>query len=166
MDIDPYSAPSAAAYIPQQPADSGTASPAAIEKLSATRPWVIFIAVMLFVGSGFMLLATFAMLAAGTMMSVGSKPGAPNVLGGGMIFVIAAIYLVLALVNILFGVRLCLYAGAISRLIRDGSETHLVQALDRQRSFWKLAGIATIVAIAGYILLMVGMVATSFMRLG
>ena len=156
MTNDPYATPSVSGYESMHAA-GGLVSEAAIQQLVGTRPWVIFFAVMMFIGSGFQVLGALGMAMMGGRSSMaGSRGASPFPAGIG--FAIAAVYLVLAIVYVFPGVKLVQYAGAISRLVRTRQESDLVMALDRQRSFWKLVGILMIVMMALYFLVIIGAV--------
>ena len=156
MTNDPYATPSASGYETLH-AGGGLVSQAAIQQLVGTRPWVIFFAVMMFIGSGFLVLGALGMAMMGGMSSiVSSRSATPFPAGIG--FALAAVYLVLAVVYVFPGVKLVQYASAISRLVRTRQESDLVMALDRQRSFWKLVGIMMIVMIGLYVLFIIGVV--------
>lgn len=156
MTNDPYATPSASGYETLH-AGGGLVSQAAIQQLVGTRPWVIFFAVMMFIGSGFLVLGALGMAMMGGMSSIASSRSATP-FPAGIGFALAAVYLVLAVVYVFPGVKLVQYASAISRLVRTRQESDLVMALDRQRSFWKLVGIMMIVMIGLYVLFIIGVV--------
>ena len=156
MTNDPYATPSASGYETLH-AGGGLVSQAAIQQLVGTRPWVIFFAVMMFIGSGFLVLGALGMAMMGGMSSITSSRSATP-FPAGIGFALAAVYLVLAVVYVFPGVKLVQYASAISRLVRTRQESDLVMALDRQRSFWKLVGIMMIVMIGLYVLFIIGVV--------
>ena len=131
-------------------------SAAAVRHLAATKPWVRFIAIMTFISSGFLLLAAVGMAVMGLVGVAGGmhmQPGSPRFpLAGGVGFVVAAFYVILAVVHIFPGIKLWQYGTAISRLLQSGRDEDLVDALDRQRSFWKFVGILLIAMICLYVL--------------
>jgi hypothetical protein len=120
-----------------------------VEQLRATRPWVIFLAIVGFLGSGLFGLIGLIFLAAG---SVG--PG-----GGKLPAAFGLVYIVPAAIGVFPSVGLLRYGSAIGRLVRDPCLERLVLALGQQRSFWKLVGIITAVSMALYPILIVAMVA-------
>lgn len=130
------------------PAPANAAAPrAAVVLLRQTRPWVLFLSILGFVGTGFMLLG-------GLLVSVMSalapkEAGIPVWMG--------LIYVGLAAFYLLPSLFLFRYAASIRRLCDLGSEDALLEALGRQKSFWKLVGISTIVILCLYFLFVIGM---------
>lgn len=118
-------------------------TPSMYESLRATRPWVIFLGVMSFIGAGFMVLGGLGMAAMGSRMSSGSGPA------------LGLVYLVMSVFYIIGGVYLVRYGSAIGRLLNGGGTADMEAALAGQKSFWKYAGILTLVMI---ILSIVGVV--------
>jgi hypothetical protein len=120
--------------------------------LAETRPWVRFMSIIVFIGAGFMVIAALAMFA---FMSAGgaaaNNPLAGVVGGSGA----ALIYLALALLYVAPGVFLSRYASAIGRLAKDGSVSTLEDALQHQRSFWRYAGILTLVGLVLAVLVII-----------
>lgn len=135
--------------------------PGAVEMLAATKPWVRFLSVITFIGAGFMLLAALVMTVAGGagMFAAASNDGMPKALAGSMGVILAAVYVVLAVVYIYPGVKLWKYASSIGRLIQSGSAEDLVEALKQQKSFWKFVGILMLAMLALYIVAIIAGVA-------
>jgi hypothetical protein len=133
----------------QAPAEAGGVPDTVVEQLRATRPWVLFLAIMGFLGSGLLGLVGLIFLAAG---SVG--PG-----GGKLPAAFGLVYIVPAAIGVFPSVGLLRYGSAIGRLVRDPCVERLVVALGQQRAFWKLVGILTVVTIALYLLGIVTMIA-------
>jgi hypothetical protein len=156
MDTNPYSTPAANPY--DGPNSIGSqVSTAAVGALAATKPWVRFMSVMVFIGAGLMVLAAIAMGAAvamggGMMKSTG---GAANPFAGPMGLVLVAVYVVLAIVYIFPGVKLWKYASCIAMLMQTGRHEDLVAALNQQRSFWKFMGVLVLVMLVVYMLAIV-----------
>jgi hypothetical protein len=139
--FNPYQPPSQAAQ-PMQGQWAHThgpnsVSPAIIESLRKTRPWVMLIAVLGAIGVGFMVLGGLVMLA---------TLGAP-----------AVVYLVMAGIYALPLISMFKFSSAIERLLHGGGQPELEQAVDAQRSFWQTMGIFTLVGIAFGILGAIGM---------
>jgi len=153
MNTDPYSAPRSDPHDPSILAEAGMVSAAAVAQLAATKPWVRFISVIMFVGVGFMLMAAagMAMVAVvGGMGHLGNQ--ANNPLSGPMGFGVIAFYVALSIVYVYPGVKLWKYASSIAMLIRTGRNADLVAALNQQRSLWKFVGILMIVVIVLYVI--------------
>jgi hypothetical protein len=115
----------------------GAVSDAVVEPLRSTRPWVIFLAVLGFIGAGLMVVVGLAMLAMGRLI-----PNVPGAFG--------LIYIALGAVYVFPSLHLLRYGSAIARLVRDPRTDLLAVALGHQRSFWKLVGIMTAVLLALY----------------
>ena len=142
--MNPYSPPVAqapyASYV--QPVAAGTSvSEGAIEMLRLTRPWVMFMSVVFFLGAGLMLLGGLAVMAMSALASAAS-PGIPGWLG--------AVYIPLAAIYIYPGVKAWMYAGSIGRLLASRGVGDLESALLQQKSIWKYFGVTTIVCVVGY----------------
>jgi hypothetical protein len=150
-DLPPY--PVAAPPYPVATGAGAGVSEATILALRQTRPWVMFLSILAFIGSAFMLLAGLFMIGAGLVASSsgGVEKGAPAFLG--------AIYLPLAILYIYPGIKMWMYGSAIGRLLNSGAVSDLEAALGQQKSFWKFSGIAAIVLIGLYILIFVGVIA-------
>ena len=114
------------------------AAPAISLELSAgilanTRPWVLFISILWFVGIGLMLLI--------------------GVLGGAAALfsqtpemaLVMVIYPIMAAIYFLPALFLFRYAGRIRDFTASRDVSQLEQALDAQRAFWKFFAILTIV---------------------
>jgi hypothetical protein len=69
------------------------------------------------------------------------------------------VYIPLSALYIYPGLKLTKFGGAIGRLMQSRATPDLDAALEQQKSFWKFAGITTIVMIVLYILLFIGMMA-------
>jgi len=158
--MNPYGPPGAPAPYPQvQPAygapPPGSVSEGALELLRQTRPWVMFIGVMCFIGSGFMLIVAafmaFAGAAAGMAAAPSSKMFPPALLG--------LLYVPIAGLYVYPGVKLWMYGSAIGRLLESRSTPDLESALLQQKSFWKFSGISVIVMFVFYVVLFFALIA-------
>jgi hypothetical protein len=119
----------------------------------------MFLSVLSFIGSAFMVLAAVFMIFAGAMMpKTPGNPVSPAILG--------VIYIPLALLYIYPGIKLWGYGSAIKSLLASRATHDLEAALGQQKSFWKFAGIAAIVMIVLYVLMVVGMVIAAMVTAG
>ena len=152
---DPYRPPQppAAGYAqsPYAATPGAGVSDVAIDMLRQTRPWVLFMGVMCFVGAGLMLLMSLFMFIGSAFASSATKTPFP-------MGVLALVYLPFAFIYIYPGLKLWSYGSAIGRLVASRSPVELDAALAQQKSFWKYCGIVTIVVIVGYILLFIGLI--------
>jgi len=122
----------------------------ALGYLKSTQPWVTFIAVMGFIGAAFMVLMSLFMLAGGALMPANPKLPA-------MFFpVFGGFYLLLSIFFCLIpGILLMRCSSAISSIPGTG-QAAVESALSRQKSFWKYAGIFTIVILVFDVLIFIG----------
>jgi Family of unknown function (DUF5362) len=153
---NPYASPAASYGSPAGEAyrtdDRAEVSELSLEMLRQTKPWVTFLSIMSFIGSAFMLLGGVSMIALGALAPSGrgASPFPAAALG--------AIYIPMALLYIYPALKLWGFSSAIGRLVASRSVSDLEAALGQQKSFWKFAGIVTIVMIALYGLFLVGMI--------
>jgi Family of unknown function (DUF5362) len=147
--MNPYSPPAASMDAPPSPAygtdPRAVPTEATVELLRQTRPWVVFLGVMAFIGTAFMLLGGLGSIALGLM---GGRETAPMAMLG-------MVYIPLALLYVYPGLKLWGYGSAINRLTVNRSPEDLEAALAHQKSFWKFAGITTIVMMVLYFLVFV-----------
>lgn len=147
---NPYQASSHSAY----PASSGGhITPATLQALAGTKPWVRLCSILGFIGAGFMILAGLLMMTTGAMAGMGSRDAAGL---GGFPVVMGITYLVLSIIYLFPALKLWKYGSAIVRLMSSNSTADLEAALDQQRGFWKFVGILMIIMIAITLLAMVG----------
>jgi hypothetical protein len=158
----PYAPPGAAAGPPQAPyagATSAGISELALELLRQTRPWVIFMGILMFIGSALMLLLGVGMAIMGAVAASATKNPSTALIG--------FVYIPLGLVYIYPGLKLVKYGSAIGRLMETRASTDLEDALLQQKSLWKFSGISAIVMIVLYILLfivLIGVFASGAMK--
>ncbi|WP_394844261.1 hypothetical protein LZC95_45310 [Pendulispora brunnea] len=131
----------------------------ALESLRQTRPWVLVISILMFIGAGFMLLAGIGMLVAGAFVPESpSGPKAPIAMS-----YLGLFYLPLAVLYVFPAFKLSKYAGSISRLVASRSLSDLELSLGHQKSFWKFCGIAALLMIVVYALVAVAIVVAGAM---
>jgi len=154
---NPYASPAlTASYgspdpgMPYRTDDRAEVSDAAVEMLRQTKPWVTFLSVMAFIGSGLMLLG------GGAMMLMGAIAGGSGNAGALPSAALGAIYIPLAFLYIYPALKLWGFSSAIGRLLGTRASMDLEMALAQQKSFWKFAGIMTIVMMVLYALVFVG----------
>ena len=162
---NPYASPAPTApygSVGQEPYrtdDRAEVSAAAVEMLRQTKPWVTFLSVMAFIGSAFMLLGGVSMMVLGAFVPSGGASPIPAAALG-------AIYIPMALLYVYPALKLWGFSSAIGRLLASRSSMDLEAALGQQKSFWKFAGITTIVMIALYGLFFVGMIVVGISAAG
>jgi hypothetical protein len=158
--MNPYSPPAAApgypdappgyGAVPGQAPAAGAVSELAVELLRQTRPWVMFLSILSFIGCAFMLLASVLMLGVGLLAS--GTGAAERGIQAGM----GAVYLPMAALYVYPGIKMWSYGSAIGRLVASHSMADLEAALGQQKSFWKFGGIAAIVVIGLYVVIFIG----------
>jgi hypothetical protein len=143
--MNPYSPPGLpseaypAANLNYGAASSAAVSETTVELLRQTRPWVMLLSILAFVGSGLMAVVGLC-LGAWAMLAPGGKGQAA----------VGLIYVPLALFYIYPGLKLWGYGSAIARLMDTRSSADLEDALGQQRSFWKFSGIASVIVLGLY----------------
>jgi hypothetical protein len=151
---NPYSAPVANLYGSTSGGTADVISPSTIAILSATKPWVRFLSVLMWIGVVLMLLFSAGMGVV-SAMGVAKSPSTP--FGGPQFLIFAVVYGVMAFIYIFPALKLWKYANRIKELSATRALATLDAALNEQRSFWKYAGIMMIILICGYIIFIVGM---------
>lgn len=131
---------------------TGIMTDSIISSLRKTRPWVLLLAVLGFIGTAFMLIMVAGMIFSGSMMQgMEGVEGMP----GGFIYGMAAFYLVIAIIYFMASWYLLKYAGAIKRAVTGMSLGDLETALEKQASFWKLMGVLSLISIIAVVGMMV-----------
>jgi hypothetical protein len=154
---NPYSTPAANLFGSSSGAVADAVSPSTIAILSATKPWVRFMSVLMWIGVALMLLLAAGMGIFSTLDAAKSMSSGP--LGGMQLVVFAVIYGVLAFVYIFPALKLWKFANRIGSLGATRSMADLDAALNEQRSFWKFVGVMTIIMISLYLVAIIGFVA-------
>jgi hypothetical protein len=132
---NPYQPPSFATQGQWAPMPGpSSVSPALVESLRRTRPWVMFLAILGTIWMGFAVLGGIGMVAGASAM------GGEEAMGVGFV------YLVMFGIYILPIVMMYRYAGAIQRLVSGGGQAELEQAVDAQRLIWTVLGIMVLLA--------------------
>ena len=134
---------------------TGLMTDSIVNSLRKTRPWVLLLAIMGFIGTAFILIAAIGMALGGDMLMQGMQDGGG--LPGGFVYGAVALYLVLGIIYFMASWYLLKYAGAIKRAVTGMNLEDLEIALAKQASFWKLMGILTLISIIAVI----GMMALS-----
>jgi hypothetical protein len=124
-------------------------TPAMVADFRRTRPWVLFLAVLCVVVAAFALLAAVLFVGTAGYGAASQSAGMPKDAGGLLVLILGALfYGFAAAITAFFAVLLFRYAGAIGRVVARERAGEIEQALDAQRVFFKVFGIATIAGIA------------------
>jgi hypothetical protein len=156
---NPYEAPGTSGYGSPRTAEAGgSITPLMVEHMRGARPWVRLLAILCFVGAGFMVLAAGMMFLGGLVglaASGRSRPGADALIGpiGGIMYLFMAGFYVIP------GVLMHRFAGAIDSFVTVPSSSSLEDALDKSRGYWKFCGIMALVMIGFAVLVFFGAIA-------
>lgn len=137
--LNPYAAPASDRVISRS---SGELPSDVMLELQNTRPWVLFIAVVMWIiGGGFLILLLFNVFFTGS-------PAAKNVFSSGSLVSMISYMVgfglglaVVAYVIIYPTLKLTRYALNIARFTKSESFADLAAALSEQRRFWRFQGI-------------------------
>lgn len=125
---------------------------AAQQALRTSANWGIFLAIMGFIGIGFMALAGIGMVVASF---VGNLPGGPEISSIGFI---AIFYLILAAIYFFPVFYLWKFCQTTKQALISQSSDQLEIALVNQAKMYKWSGIMVIAVIGLYIVFIIGMV--------
>lgn len=148
-NLSPYSVSAA-----NSPPENSSLVPLSVTKeLTATRPWVRFISVVMWIAFACILVVTSrSIYFASTLVK---KDGYIVELQTNLI-AISIGYIFAVLLLIYPTLKLSRYASKISRLSESGTFADLSAALAEQRRFWKFCGILTFLYVCLTLLLLVG----------
>lgn len=127
----------------------------AFDMLRATKPWVRLMSIVMWAVAGFMLIGGAGMLVLGTMSQTRSA-GVPAAMG--------VVYMAFAFIYIAPAIYLYRYASRIADLLLQRRDGNLEAALAAQKSFWKFAGIMTLIVIGIYGLIFIAAVLIGVLR--
>jgi len=124
-----------------------TVSGSMIDSLRTTKPWAKFLAILGFVGVGFMILFGIAFIIFANMFS--QQQNSPPPFMGFFYILFSVLYFVPAF-------YLYKYSSSIGDFLKSNGAIDLESALSHQKSFWKFTGI---VALIGMVLGVLGIAA-------
>lgn len=121
------------------------------------KPWIRFISVLMFICSGLMILVGAGVALIGTLAGAAARE-TPGAMGLGLVggALLGGIYVVIGLVYLAPAVFLGRTASAIKRMQSGDPTSALEDVLKNQKSFWRFAGILTLI---GIVLAVLGLVA-------
>jgi hypothetical protein len=133
------------------PAVAEPITAAMLESLGATKGWVRFLSILGYLYSLVMLAIGVAMALAGPFIAAFVETGAD--MPAGMMIAIGILYVLLAILYLIPSTYLFRYASAISQALRATPRGPAIErALKMQKSFWKFAGIMTLIAFVAAII--------------
>lgn len=121
-----------------------------------TSKWATFLAILGFLGSGFMVIIAFIMFAMGSIIGegMGNNPMAGMFSGG----IFGGVYILFAIINFFPALYMFKFASKAKTALNNNSTTELTESFENLKSYFKFTGIAVIVVIALYIVLIIGAV--------
>jgi hypothetical protein len=125
----------------------GGITPGIVDALRKTRPWVLFMGIMILLGCGLMVLGGIAMMAIGGLFGE-AAPFSGLALG--------LVYLVMAALYLYPAIRLLRYASAIRTIDGPNQAGAIEDALVHQQAFWRFVGLVTVAILALYAVIIVG----------
>ena len=125
-----------------------------LEPLQATKPWVRFFSVLGFIATFFTLFAAIVLFFSGSQI-----PGLPI-----STIWIAMLYLLAGVLYFFASLYLWQYASCIAKALISKQLSDVVDALSKQKSFWLLIGIITLVMMLLFVLAFVAGIAIAFSR--
>jgi hypothetical protein len=133
---------------PQVSDSSKPWTPAMVDALAKTSPWVIFLAILGIISGCLACLGAvvYAVVGLNAIREAGPFEG-ERVLAAAVVLYSTAIAAVTAAVYVVAAAHLRAYGYAISRFVRSKEMHTLEKAMVEQKSFWRLAGIMTVVTI-------------------
>lgn len=143
-EVNPFATPRFGGEAYESSGDGLT--PRAKSALAETRPWVLFFAILGFIGCGFAALGA-VVYTLGALVAGGFAAGVG--LGFGVVMLATAALYGFAAYHLLN------YSGSINLYLQTAGAEHLEAALESQKSFWKLVGIVSAVFLGVYIVLLV-----------
>jgi hypothetical protein len=119
------------------PDDAPVVTPAMLESLKQTKPWVRFIAIMVFIADGLLFLAGLVLiLGAGVFSSLSG-----SALGGAPLGMVGLLYAVIAGLFWFPALYLFRYASGIKKACSSDPVGGMEDALKNQKFFWRLSGV-------------------------
>jgi hypothetical protein len=109
-----------------------------MDSLRSIKPWTQFLAILGFVGTGFMILLGVAFMIFANFFSQ-QRNGPPAFLG--------LIYILLSLLYFVPAFYLFKYSSSLGNFFKSNGANDLESALSHQKSFWKFTGIAALIGI-------------------
>lgn len=123
--------------------------------LSKTAPWLYLLGIIGLIFTAFILLG---LLAYGGLALTGNLP--PNALGAGIMSGIMGFYAVYVGIMFYCSFLLLTTGSSYKRFIATGQSAELEKGLNKQRIFWMIMGVTTIVGIGSYFVFIAFLITT------
>ncbi|MDR1211605.1 MAG: hypothetical protein LBK40_05170 [Spirochaetaceae bacterium] len=149
-NANPYESPRSNLNAPSPVTGSGGITETMVKYLKDASPWIRFLAIMGFIGSGFLFLAgiIFLILSVTVPTVIRGSFTAGGTFGNAPPVAIALFYMIVALLMVIPSRFLYGFGSQIRNYVQSGAEGELERALKSNRSFWKFCGVMTIVYLA------------------
>jgi hypothetical protein len=123
---------------------------------SETAKWATFLSIIGFLGSALMILVAIIMFAMGSVIGsgMGNNPMAGMFSGG----LLGGFYLVFALINFFPAYYMYKFASKAKAALNNNDTATLTESFENLKSYFKFTGIAVIIVIALYALVIIGAV--------
>ncbi len=121
----------------QSSPEASEITPIMLRYLKQTKPWVRFISVIIFIGSGLVFLLGLVLILGAGLLSSLSK----NVFGGAPLGMLGFVYAVLACLAFFPALHLSRFADGIKKALSKDRTGGIEFALKNQRTFWRYMGI-------------------------
>jgi len=151
--------PGNAIPVPQVPPATPVITSPMVEYLKQTKPWVRFISILLFIGTGFLILAGLFITVGGSFLSERFGSG----LGGMPIALIGLLYAALGVLYIIPAVFLFRYATGIQKALTVDLMSGMEDALRSQKSFWRFVGILMLILLILEVVVLVVVILAFFL---
>lgn len=122
---------------------SGEVTAGIIEQLRRTKPWALFVAILVFIMAVLLVLTTGMVLLGAAAMSGTEK----SVHMGGLLLGLGLFLGIAAAVYFLLGMFLTKFTSAVDQLAGTGAEADLINAMTRQKRFWVTATIVLVLTV-------------------
>jgi len=135
-----------------------------VQHLRNTRPWVLFLGIVMIVVASFMAIAGLVMIGSAACMGMGSLGNSSFssyssgdvTTSATMLVIMGFVYLALPAVYIPLIVFMFRYASSMKALLTKGKTADLENALGHQKSYWKYIGVLTIALLGVAVLVIIG----------
>ena len=114
-----------------------------IDQLRRTKPWALFVAVLIFIMAVLMILTTGMILLGAVAMSSMGKSAEMGALFLGIGLLVG----VAAMVYLLLGIFLTKFTAAVDRVVSSGNQADLLNAMQRQKRFWVVSTLVMLVTV-------------------
>lgn len=161
-EFNPYKAP--VAQVEAQPRAgaapaAGEPTGAMIENLRGTGPWALFLAIIGFIGAGFMLLSGMAAIVMMPFVEAAQADGGSGASSSGVFAFTGAFYLAGGASYGVAAYFLARFSQSVARVNETRTLDDVERAIGAQHRFWRATGLVTIVFVGFTTFFLVGVIA-------